>query len=470
MKKTVLFVAFFLTCFCVLAQKNKTIRVPLSADKWTFANQKVEFFQEEGKPAMKIMPGSGQVVAKNLDFSDGTIEYDIKFLTPGFASTYFRWKDANENESFYFRSGRAGNPGAVDAVQYAPYISGVNLWDMLDHYQTNATFSLEKWNHVKLVLSGAQMRAYVNSQEQPTLEIPRLEGNTTTGSIAFDGDVMISNLVLKPGETEGLSSSAGIDPTHHDPRYIRSWAVSQPVTTPKNVDFSADFFPKPEGSWEVISAERRGLINLTRKFGKSETRRFVWLKAKINSATAQKKRIDLGFSDEVWVYRNNQLVYTDKNLYGAPIMKEPDGRISIENTSFLLPLNKGNNELLIGVANDFYGWGIIARIEDLEGIEIQPDPTFDSRMVKVSDQVLNAYAGRYVQANGMQITVARENNALKASGDNISPVMLYPESENKFFLKDFDAQMEFVKDATNKVSGLIIYNNGRQVMEAKRAD
>lgn len=51
-----------------------------------------------------------------------------------------------------------------------------------------------------------------------------------------------------------------------------------------------------------------------------------------------------------------------------PIRKEPDGRCSIENTSFNLPLNAGDNELLIGVANDFYGWGIVARIDSLAGV------------------------------------------------------------------------------------------------------
>jgi hypothetical protein len=32
---------------------------------------------------------------------------------------------------------------------------------------------------------------------------------------------------------------------------------------------------------------------------------------------------------------------------------------------------KGENELLIGIANDFYGWGIMARLNSLEGIEIE---------------------------------------------------------------------------------------------------
>ena len=33
-------------------------------------------------------------------------------------------------------------------------------------------------------------------------------------------------------------------------------------------------------------------------------------------------------------------------------------------------LKAGDNEILIGVANDFYGWGIIARVESLEGIDL----------------------------------------------------------------------------------------------------
>jgi hypothetical protein len=108
-----------------------------------------------------------------------------------------------------------------------------------------------------------------------------------------------------------------------------------------------------------------GLVNLTRKFGRSNPRRFVWLKTTVNAATAQTKKLQLGFSDEVWVLVNGRALYTDKNWYTHPIRKEPAGRCSIENTSFSVPLQAGDNTILIGVANDFYGWGIIARLDDL---------------------------------------------------------------------------------------------------------
>jgi hypothetical protein len=470
MKKAAVFLAFFFACLSVSAQKQKTIRIPLTAEKWTFEPQKVEFIYENEVQAMKILPQMGMVMLKDFNFSSGTIEFDIKPLAQAFTSFYFRVKDAKENECFYFRNGQAGNPAAIDAVQYTPVVAGVNLWDMLGHYQSNASFKKEEWNHVKLIISGAQMRVYVNSQTQPTLEIPRLEGNTTEGTMAFQGEALISNLVVKPMETEGLSPLPGIDPTHNDPRYIQNWAVSEPMVTPKNVDFSQDFLPKQETAWQVIAAERRGLINLTRQFGKSESRRFAWLKVKINSDTDQAKKLALGFSDEVWVYLNGKMVYVDKNLYAQPIMKEPDGRCSIENTSFSLPLTKGHNELLIGLANDFFGWGIIARMEDLKGIQVAPDPTFDYRIVKIAENLLATYAGTYIQPDGRRITITKANNAISISGEGIPPVTLYPESENKFFMREFDVQIEFLKDEPGKGLKYILYQSGKKVADAKKAD
>jgi hypothetical protein len=51
--------------------------------------------------------------------------------------------------------------------------------------------------------------------------------------------------------------------------------------------------------------------------------------------------------------------------------KSPNGRISLDNCSFPLPLVKGDNQLLIAVANDFFGWGVIARLENSDGIIIE---------------------------------------------------------------------------------------------------
>jgi hypothetical protein len=346
----------------LMAVQVNAQKMYLKAENWESQPGAVEFITYKNVPAMKVVARSGQIIMKNLDFTDGTIEYDMEPVDARFTSFYFHQTSKEENEIFYFRTGRAGNNTAMDAVQYAPVIKNVNLWDMYPQYQSNATYERGKWNHVKLVIAGKQMRVYVNNIL--TLQIPKLEGESHHGTIAFDGQVIISGLVIKPGQTEGLSAAEGMDITDNDPRYIRKWLVSSPQNT-DNTDFSEKFIPAATAAWDTVWAEREGLVNLTRKFGESKQRRIVWLKTAIHSDSLQQRRLDFGFSDEVWVYINGRMLYADKNLYGGPMAKQPDGRCSLENTSFGLPLNKGDNELLIGISNDFYGWGIMARLDKL---------------------------------------------------------------------------------------------------------
>lgn len=375
MQRTTLVAIVLYVCLISLAPSSpaqtSAIVVPMKAESWEFQPQKVEFLEHESKAAMKLSPDAGAVVAKSPEFVDGTIEFDIQLLDPRFVTFYFRRQSADENETFYFRTARAGDATAGDAVQYAPTLGGIAIWDLLGHYQTSASFRKQAWTHVKLVVSGAQMRAYVNGEAQPTLAVARLEGNVSKGRLAFEGEAIVANLVVKPGAVEGLSPQAGVDPTDDEPRYLRHWQVTQPVTIPKGIDFSYDLLPKPETVWAPIDAERRGLVNLTRAYGKADGRRIAWLKTKLVVDAAQKRRLALGFSDEVWVLVNGKLLYVDKNWYFHPIRKEPEGRCSIENTSFDVPLAAGANELMIGVANDFYGWGIVARIDSLAGVTVE---------------------------------------------------------------------------------------------------
>lgn len=363
MTKTAIVLLSILFATNTMAQK-----IPLKAENWEFKPGAVEFTTHRSVAAMKILTNTDSVILKNLDFKDGTIEYDIESPDRGFANIYFRRSNQKEKECFYLRTGRSGKG---EAVQYAPFIDGVNLWDMLFHFQSSATFEKEQWNHVKLVISGKQMRAYVNNKA--VLAVSRLEGNTLHGGLAFEGQMIISNLVVKPGETEGLSPREESDLTDHDPRYIRKWLISQPTTTAKKLEFSYGNYPTKETKWDTIRAERRGLINITRMFGgvPPPTRRLVWLKANIHSDTAQLRKMHLGLSDEVWIFINGKYLFADKNLYGAALRKEPNGRCALENTSFNLPLIKGDNELMIAVANDIYGWGIIALIDVMDDIKLE---------------------------------------------------------------------------------------------------
>jgi hypothetical protein len=147
--------------------------------------------------------------------------------------------------------------------------------------------------------------------------------------------------------------------------------VTEPDSIPRGIDFSYDLMPGKQTHWQPISAERRGLIDLSRLYGGSPSRRIAWLKTILHADAARKCQLRLGFENDVWVWINGRLLYADKNSFGQPIAKVPDGRLSIDNATIMLPLQQGDNELLIGVGNDFYGWGIMARLDDLRGITLE---------------------------------------------------------------------------------------------------
>ena len=305
---------------------------------------------------------------KGVDFSDGVIEFDILPEEKQFSSMYFRWKDSLESECFYFRTDRMGQP---QAIQYTPTIGGINCWNLFDDFQTSAEWQPGKPIHTKLVVSGYRMRVYLNHAAEPALEVPRLEGNVTHGAICFEGKGTLSNLVVRQGQVEGLPAAEGLDPVAFDPHYIRHWQVTKPEVIPQGIDFGMGMMPDSQQVWQPLKVERRGLVNLTRLYPAANfIRRIAFLKTTLYSDRERTCQLQLGFMTEVWVFLNGQWLYIDKNHYGQPIAKQR-GRISIRNSTITVPLQQGNNVLLIGLGGGFYGWGLMARLEDLEGITLK---------------------------------------------------------------------------------------------------
>jgi hypothetical protein len=111
---------------------------------------------------------------------------------------------------------------------------------------------------------------------------------------------------------------------------------------------------------------------MLRRNGLPEPNRAVaWLKTTITSDRKQTKKADIGWTRELWVFVNGKLAYADKNLFeqeGA--RKAPDGRCSLENGAFPLLLEEGDNEVAVAIANNFFGWGLMLRLADPEGVHL----------------------------------------------------------------------------------------------------
>jgi hypothetical protein len=95
------------------------------------------------------------------------------------------------------------------------------------------------------------------------------------------------------------------------------------------------------------------------------------LKTTITSDRKQTKKVDIGWTRELWVFVNGQLVYADKNLFEVEgSRKFPDARCSLENGAAMLPLEPGEDEIAVALANNFFGWGLMLRVAEPEGVQL----------------------------------------------------------------------------------------------------
>lgn len=351
---------------------GKPIAIPMTADHWQ-VKENAEFLTELGFYHGLMRLNSGKAVLKDLTFTDGTIEFDINTIGRGMPAIAFHEEDEKNFEVLYLRPDRAC--AAFHAcMQYAPETHGVLLWDLFPQYQTRAPLRENGWNHIKMVISGRRMRVFVNDAVSPTLEVGSLEGDTANGGLHLQGPATFANLVITPDAVEGLSIAPDSDPLEGDGGLVRDWRLSNVFALPDGKDAIYSEMPPASRAWKEISAERGGLVNLSRVYGQplpKPNRAVAWVKTTIKSDKKQTKKVEIGWTREVWVFVNGKLVYADKNLFEVPeTRKFPDGRCSLENGSFPLALEQGDNEVAIAIANNFFGWGFKLRVADPEGVHL----------------------------------------------------------------------------------------------------
>jgi hypothetical protein len=83
---------------------------------------------------------------------------------------------------------------------------------------------------------------------------------------------------------------------------------------------------------------------------------------------------------------------------------------------------------------------------------------------------LERYIGTYARSDlkGWNINVTKEGDILKIFGESLPLMDFLPFAEDKFFDKGFGFHIEFIKDGTNRVIKMNIYENGKLLLDAKK--
>lgn len=374
-----IFVLALLGVTSAFASSTTPIHVPLVAGGWQ-ANGNATFIAREAFPngilQVTSQSEAGFVALKDKAFDNGTIEFDIKPVGEDMPGIRFHQKDGDTADMLYIRVS-PDCPASQDCLQYLPILKGRVLWDVYPQYQAAAPFRENEWNHIRLVIAGKRMNVFVNGRTEPSLRVAHLEGDASTGTIAFEGPALYANLTLSPGVTDGLDPEPARDPAAGDRRYIVDWQGTDPVSLGTTDRPSLSTLPRAAASWSPVAVDHGGLINLSRFHAptlKDQPRQMIWLRTTVRSDREQVRHVSIGWLREIWVFANGQPAFSGKNLYNVKGgRKAPDGRLSLENGSFDVPLRKGANEIVVAVDDNTpdmrgrYGWGFIMRMDQAEG-------------------------------------------------------------------------------------------------------
>ncbi|HWO02047.1 MAG TPA: serine hydrolase [Blastocatellia bacterium] len=90
----------------------------------------------------------------------------------------------------------------------------------------------------------------------------------------------------------------------------------------------------------------------------------------------------------------------------------------------------------------------------------------ERKEARVEPKIFDDYVGQYQLRPELVLNVTKEQDRLWVQAGEQLKAELFPESETKFFLKAVDAQVTFVRDASGKVTHLVLHQGGE--IEAKK--
>ncbi|HVH87863.1 MAG TPA: hypothetical protein VM912_14140, partial [Terriglobales bacterium] len=330
-----------------------------------------------------LLLDGGAAVLKDFEMRDGVIDVDVATLATvrGFMGIMFRIvNDGYEAEEVYLRPHKSGLP---DALQYTPVLGGGRNWQIYNGPGFTAAVDIpkEEWFHLRLEVTGAQAKFYVKDMNKPVLVIDDLKSSVQKGELALytlTGATYFSNFKVRT--TPDVPWERRLPPM--PPSMLTRWSLSPAYDAlARNLERPLSPAESDAIQWQEVEAEPPGFVviyryrkspQMTSTFERDFSKRLdpqpgmkvVYARTTILSDSDQVKKLSIGYSDDVSVFLNGQILYRGRAAQG---FREPGflGIVSPEDDAVYLPLKKGSNELVLAISEIGGGWGFICRLTDL---------------------------------------------------------------------------------------------------------
>jgi len=299
----------------------------------------------------------------------------------GFFGIQFRITEDGANaEEIYLRPHKSGLP---DAMQYTPILNTGRNWQIYNGPGFTGAVDIPRdaWLHLRLEVAGAQAKLYVNDLDKPALVMDDLKSGVQKGRVALFtliGATYFSNFEIRttpdavwerhlPPMPAGTLTRWSLSPSYD--------ALERDLERPLPASESAAL------RWQDVEAEPPGFVPINRyresphprvSFANDFSKRLepqpgmkvVYARTTIDSDRDQVKKLALGYSDDVSVFLNGQILFRGRS---AQNFRDPGflGIVNPENDTVYLPLKKGRNELMLAVSELGGGWGFICRLTDV---------------------------------------------------------------------------------------------------------
>jgi hypothetical protein len=363
------FIAFLLCLAVMQKASSQSVKVPLTLDRWDTVGVNATLETYLGKES--ILLKSGAMLVKGADLRDGIIEADISFPQQrGFPGIAFRVQDLNNFENFYVRPHQSGNP---DATQYTPVFNSNAGWQLYhgEGFTKAVTYKFGLWHHIKIDIHGLQAEIYIDDMQTPIIKVKELMTGWKGGRFGFiAGGIPLRIANVEYTTKQGSAPVAIPVPATGTGGVITQWQVSN-VFNRKLFEktYQLTSAIKSTLKWTTERTDTAGTINLSKFVKLSDTTNAVIARVVIESQSDQVKALQFGFSDFVLVYLNDKALYS-----GADNFLSRDyrflGTIGYFDRLFL-PLKKGRNELWFVVSENFGGWGVKAKFENMDKIMLK---------------------------------------------------------------------------------------------------
>lgn len=357
----------------------QSLSVPPDSPRWDL--------QGEAKPAEYLgrkclLLNGGAAVLKDFEMRDAVLDVDV--ATPavrGFFGFDVRIDPEEANyEEIYLRQHKSGLP---DAMQYTPVLHTGRNWQIFNGPGFTGAVDIPKsvWFHLRLEVTGAQAKLYVKDMEKPALVMDDLKSGVQKGKVALitlTGETYFSNFEIRatpdaPWQRHLASMQPGV---------ITHWSISPSYDAlQRNLEHPLSAVESAAIEWQDVEAEPPGFVVLYRYRDAPHPRvtfqsdfstrlqpqpgmKLLYARANIDSDRDQLKKLEIGYSDDVTVFLNGQILYRGRSAQG---FRDPGflGIVNPENDAVYLPLHKGRNELLLALSELGGGWGFLCRLSDL---------------------------------------------------------------------------------------------------------